>query len=212
MQERAAQDNQGQPAGASTSITVAAGVHDVAARQGSFEQSQHVVARGGEVVEVHFQRLPDAAEPHSTTSVGWLGAQSGPETREGVSTAPSRAKWITVIALGSGAVIAAGLGLGFRIAAQDKANDAAGVHAERGWTNAECHGAAGGTPLCMQLKSDVDANRLYWGIATAATIGAGVLAAASAATWVLWRPKSAVVVARPSVGARSAGLLLDGQW
>jgi hypothetical protein len=210
VQERAAPGGDAKGPLASTSITVAAGEHDVTARQGSVEESQHVAARGGELVEVHFQRLPDAAAPSSTTSVGWLGAQSGPEM--GVSTAPSRAKWITVIALGSGAVVAAALGLGFGIAAQDKANDAGGLHAEPGWTRSECWAASGGSPLCTQLKSDVAANRQDWGVATASYIGAGVLAAASAATWVLWKPKSAPVVARPSVGSRSAGLLLDGQW
>jgi hypothetical protein len=214
VQERAAPggDAKGQPVRASISITVAAGEHDVTARQGSGEESQHVVARGGELVELHFQRLPDAVQPPSTTPVGWLGAESGQEMREGVSTARSRAKWVTVIALGSGAVVAAAFGLGFGIAAQDKANDAGGLHAAPGWTKSECSDASVGSPLCMQLKSDVDANRHYWGIATASTIGAGVLAAASAATWVLWKPKSAALVARPMVGSASAGLFLDGQW
>jgi hypothetical protein len=201
-------DAKGPPA--STSITVAAGEHDVTARQGSVEESQHVAARGGELVEVHFQRLPDAATAPSTTAVGWLGAESGPEM--GVSAAPSRAKWITVIALGSGAVVAGALGLGFNIAAGDKANDAGSLHAEPGWTSSECSGAGGGSPLCTRLRSDVAANRQDWAVATASTIGAGVLAAASAATWVLWKPKSAAVVARPSVGARGGGLVLDGQW
>jgi hypothetical protein len=210
VRERAAAGGDAKGPTASTSITVAAGEHDVTARQGSVEESQHVAARGGELVEVHFQRVPDAAAPPSTTPVGWIGAESGQEV--GGRTATSRAKWITVIALGSGAVVAAALGLGFNIAARDKANDAGRLHAAPGWTRSECWGASGGSALCTQLRSDVAANRQEWGISTAATIGAGVLAAASAATWVLWKPKSAAVVARPSVGARSGGLILDGQW
>jgi hypothetical protein len=210
VRERAVPGGDAKGPPASTSITIAAGEHDVTARQGSVEESQHIAARGGELVEMHFQRMPDAAAPASTTSVGWLGAESGQEV--GGRTATSRAKWITVIALGSGAVVAAALGLGFNIAARDQANDAGALHAAPGWTSSECWGASGGSPLCTQLRSDVAANRQDWGISTASTIGAGVLAAASAATWVLWKPKSAAVVARPSVGARSGGLLLDGQW
>ena len=210
VQERVAPGGDAKGPPASTSITVAAGEHDVTARQGSVEESQHVAARGGELVEVHFQRLPDAAAPPPTTSVGWLGAESGPEM--GVSAAPSRAKWITVIALSSGAVVAAAVGLGFGIAARDKANDAGSLHAEPGWTSTGCSGANAGSAPCRELASAVDANRLNWGISTASYVCAGALAAASAATWVLWKPKSAALVARPSVGARSGGLVLDGQW
>lgn len=210
VQERAVPGGDAKGPPASTSIMVAAGEHDVTARQGSVEESQHIAARGGELVEMHFQRMPDAAAPASTTSVGWLGAESGQEV--GDRTATSRAKWITVIALGSGAVVAGALGLGFNIAARDKANDAGSLHAAPGWTSTGCSGANGGSPPCTQLRSDVAANRQDWGISTASTLGAGVLAAACAATWVLWKPKSAAVVARPSVGTRSGGLVLDGQW
>ncbi len=209
LQERAAPGD-AQPPPVSTAITVAAGEHDVTARQGSVEESQHVLARGGELVEVHFQRLPDAVPPPSTTSVGWFAAESPQDL--GVRTAPSRAKWITVVALGSGAVAAAALGLHFGLTAQDQANNAGHLRAEPGFTSRVCSGVNGSSPFCVELKSDVAANRQDWGIATASYVGAGVLAAAAAATGVLWKPKSTAVVARPSVGARSVGLVLDGQW
>jgi hypothetical protein len=217
VQERAALVNEpaGQGGGHAL-IVIAPGEHDVTARQGAVVESQHVVARGGELVEVHFQRLPDATPAATMT---WSAGASGQEAREGVESAPSRAKWVTFIALGSGAAIAAVVGVGFGVAAQNKANDVralrAGLGSASGWTNSECAGASGSAPSCGQLNSDVSANRQDWTISTAAFIGAGVLAGASAAALTLWhtgKPKASSVRVRPVVDARSAGVLLGGEW
>jgi hypothetical protein len=192
------------------SIVIAAGEHEVSARQGTVVEAQHVAARGGELVEMHFQRIPDAPGP---AAIGWV--ENG-ETRERADGASSRAKWITVIALGSGAVVAAGMGVAFGIASTNKASDVQSLHndlaAGSPWATTECSGASGSSALCTELKSDVDANRQYWAFSAASYIGAGVLGAASVATWILWKPKSGAVVARPTLGGRSAGLVIDGQW
>ncbi len=194
------------PTGSPTaSIVIAAGEHDVSARQGTVAESQHVTAKGGELVDVHFQRVPDAPGP--VAAIGW--ADGGP-MRERAEGTTSRAKWITVIALGSGAVVLAGVGVAFGIASQNKASDVQSLHNDL--APGECLGASGGSVPCMQLKSAIDANRQYWTLSTASFIGAGVLGAASVATWTLWRPKSGAVVARPTLSARGAGLVLGGQW
>jgi tetratricopeptide (TPR) repeat protein len=196
-----------------TTIAIAAGDHDVAARQGTVSESQHVTARGGELVEVHFQRMPDAPMPAS--AIGWAG---GGDAREHAEGAAPRGKWITVVALGSGAVVAAGLGVAFGVASRNEANEVQSLHNEiapgSAWTNTQspCAGASGSSRLCAQLKTALDANREDWTVSAASYVAAGVLGAASLATWMLWKPKSGAVVARPAVGAQSAGLVLSGQW
>jgi hypothetical protein len=198
------------------SIVTAAGQHDVTARQGTVVETQHVVARGGELVELHFQRVPDGPEPASAIGQSVPASTEIGERTEGTT---SRAKWITVVALGSGAVIAAGLGVGFGIASNNKFIDVQGLHdqldAGPPGMGGACSGASASTPLCTKLKDDVAANRLDWTVSATAFVGAGVLALASVATWRLWRtdkPKAGSVLVRPTLSARSAGLVLGGQW
>jgi hypothetical protein len=64
----------------------------------------------------------------------------------------------------------------------------------------------------MQVKSDVDANRTYWTVSAASYVGAGVLGAASLATWILWKPKSGAIAARPILDAQTGGVVVDGRW
>jgi hypothetical protein len=193
-----------------TSILVAAGEHDVSARQGTLSETQHMTARGGELVELHFQRVAPAPAP--AMAIGWAGSS---ETREHADGSAPRAKWITVVALGSAAVVAAGFGVGFGIAAANKANDAQNAQNEirpgSAWNSSRCSGA-NASPLCTQLKGDVDANRAYWTVSAAAYVGAGVLGAASLATWKLWKPKSGAIAARPMLGTQLGGVVVDGRW
>jgi tetratricopeptide (TPR) repeat protein len=191
-----------------TSIAVAAGEHEVSARQGTLSETQHVTARGGELVELHFQRV--AAAPAPAVAIGWTG---NGEAHERAESGASRAKWITVVALGSAAVVAAGFGVGFGIAAANKASDAQNVQNGFGsaWSSSRCYGASA-PPSCTQLASDVDSNRLNWGISAASYVGAGVLGAASFATWMLWKPKAGAIAARPMFDAQTGGVVVDGRW
>jgi len=188
-----------------TLIVVAAGEHEVTARQGALWETQHVTARGGELVELHFQRV--AAAPAPAVATGWTGS----ETQGRAEGGASRAKWVTVVALGSAAVVAAGFGVGFGIAAANKASDAQNVQNGLGSGNSQCHGASA-PPSSAQLKGDVDANRTYWTVSPASYVGAGVLGAASLATWMLWKPKSGAIAARPLLDAQTGGVVVDGRW
>ena len=193
-----------------TSIVVAAGEHEVTARQGALSETQHVTARGGELVELHFQRVADAPPPAVA-----IAPTPGRETQERAESDEPRAKWIPVVVLGSAAVIAAGLGVGFGIAAANKANVAQDVQNQispgSAWNGNQCFGGSA-SPLCTQLKGDVDTNRAYWTVSVASYVSAGVLAAASVATWMLWKPKSGAVAARPMLSAQSGGVVVDGCW
>jgi len=195
-----------------TSIEIAAGQHEVSAQQGTLAETQHVTARGGELVELHFQRVADA--PGSSVAIGWTGG--GDETRErAASAAVPRAKWITVVALGSAAVVAAGFGVAFGIAAGSKADDAQSVQNQISpgstWSASRCHGASA-SPLCTQLQDDVDANRTYWTASVASYVAAGALGVGSLATWMLWKPKAAAVAVRPTLGAQTGGVVVNGRW
>jgi len=66
--------------------------------------------------------------------------------------------------------------------------------------------------LCTQLKSEVDANRRDWTLAAIAYASAGVLGVASLTTWIVWKPRAGALAARPTLDARGAGFVLDGQW
>jgi hypothetical protein len=200
------------PPGAPTAtITVSGGEHDVTSRLGTAVETQHVSAKGGEAAELHFQRLPNA--PSTSPAAAWVPARDAGDRAEAMQ---SRAKWITVIALGSSALVAAGMGVGFEVASGSNAADAQKVQNQlasgSASTGQPCAGSSSSNALCNQLRTDVDSNRLNWTIATASYVTAGVLGAAAAATWVLWRPRGAAVTARPAVGAQSAGVVLSGQW
>jgi hypothetical protein len=202
------------PAGAApTTLVIAEGEHDVSAKQGATAESQHVVAHGGEALEVHFQRLPDAAQAFPTPTGG------EPDPREAVEGGVSpRAKWATVIALGSGAALAAGVGVGFAIATQNKAANVHSLQSEiapSGLTGTQCAEPSAPAASCAQLKNDLDANRRDWAISTAAFLGAGVLAGASAAAWTLWRtrpPSAAALRLQPMVATHGSGLSIGGGW
>ena len=103
--------------------------------------------------------------------------------------------------------------MGFGIAAANKADDAQNVQNSPGsaWSSSRCHGVSA-SPLCTQLKGDVDANRAYWTVSAASYVGAGVLGAASLATWMLWKPKSGAIAARPMLDGQTGGVVVDGRW
>jgi hypothetical protein len=109
--------------------------------------------------------------------------------------------------------------VGFGIAATNKANDAQRVQNDIGpgssWSGNQCLGASA-SPSCAQLKGDVDANRRYWNrywnASALSYVGAGVLGAASLAAWMLWKPKSGALAARPMLGAQGGGVVIDGRW
>jgi hypothetical protein len=199
------------PNAPAASIAIAVGEHDVSARQGTVSETQHMTAAGGALVELHFQRVPDA--PAQAPAIERTASAHAPASVPVTTSHPER---VAVVVLGAGALAATGLGLAFDVAAQSQAGD---VQSTRNtlatgstWTNRECSGANASTRLCTQLKSEVDANRQDWTVAAIAYVGAGVLGVASLVTWIGWKPKSGAFTARPTLDARGAGFVLDRQW
>jgi hypothetical protein len=121
------------------------------------------------------------------------------------------------LALGSGAVLAAGVGVGFAIAARQQASNAQTISTtiDPNGTGTACYGAAGSSASCVTFNDDTQAAKRNWTISIASYVGAGVLGAASLATWMLWRPTSPAKVGvrmAPAVSAHTAGLVLHGEW
>jgi tetratricopeptide repeat protein len=203
----------GTPGNPIASIVIAAGDHEVSATQATMVETQHVVARGGELVEAHFQRVPNVSAVPQAAGQNVLPSPPQSESRAGTS----QAKWITVIALGSGAIVAAALGLDFALMSQGKLSQTRRLMDELDggstWKGSECNGVA--TENCAQLNSDVEAIRQYWWISNAAYVSAGVLLLGAAATWTLWptnKAKTSAAFLRPALSAHRAGFELGTQW
>jgi len=200
----------GEPA---TSIVISAGEHEVSARDGTLVQSQHVVASAGERIAVHFQRIPDARES-SNSGIGWMGAQTSDESER----TNSKAKWITVIGLGSAAVVATGVAIGFSVATLHSASDANTLMDQ---VRAQTGGDWGCSPptlaaQCPQVRVDRQsehnsatlANGFYGAAAGLAVLGVG--------SFLFWpSPKGAsasFVRPFPLLGDRAAGAGVTGAW
>jgi hypothetical protein len=186
-------------------VVLAPGAHEIVSRQGALVETQTVVAKAGDVLEAHFQRVSDA--PVATVPAS-LPAMTE-ERRDGTA---SRAKWMTVIGLGSGAVIALGVGIGFAVASDNSANQARAISAQLNGSNA-CN--APRPPQCAQLEQAFQATNDQHQLAVGFEVAAGVLGATMVATWFLWRPAqqhAGAVQVRPGLNARGAGLTVLGEW
>jgi hypothetical protein len=200
------------------SIVVCEGAHDVLARQGALEQTQHVSAHGGELVDVSFELTgPSPADAAPSPSVA--NAASTPVAApEPTPATSSNAKWITVLATGGGAVVAAGIGIGFALASQQSSKDTQATRSlidvadsQRAWSGSECSAPSSSTAsLCSRLDSQSASQNRQATASNWAYGVAGVLGAASVASFLLW-PGSSVRL-QPMVGGRTAGLSAGGAW
>jgi hypothetical protein len=91
-------DGVAQGRGPALSVPIAAGDHEVTCVLGTMVETQPIAAGGGELVEVHFQRVPDAVA---------IPVRSG--ERPAVA-GHSPAKWIAVGGLAAAAMAAGGVG------------------------------------------------------------------------------------------------------
>jgi hypothetical protein len=198
------------PSRATLSIVVAAGEHDVSAHLGTSTETQHVVVRGGELVEVHLQRLPDAS---AATPASVPAAVRSPEDTGTPRADPrSRARRIAVATLGSAALAATGVAIGFSIAFEQNASDARALRQAIGSpASAGCQPPSPAAQ-CPQLGAIDDAEERNGALATGFYIAGGAAAALAAATWVLWPQSHSKLGASPMVGHGTAGLALSGIW
>ena len=191
---------------ASLSVVVAAGSHDITSQNGTVVETRHITAHGGELVEIHFQRVPDA---HAA-------ATTAPDLRASAKYNVHRIfvqpKWLAILGLGAAAITAASVAIGFTIAYDNNAPQVSSLVRE--YLPNTCSASSSVAP-CPHLRSAVDAQHRDAALATGFYIGAEVAAMTAAATWLL-RPRqersAAPFAATPLVVLSGAGLALSGFW
>ncbi len=188
------------------SMVVRVGEHDVTARQERITEAKHVLARGGELVEVHFQRVVDTpaqvAIARSTQDVGLT------TSHDQLVRTTSPAKWIALIGTGSMALTAAGLGFGFGIASNQNAEVAHTLSAQLQKTGS-CAGPSA-LAQCGQLRGAIQSANDFHALSDGMFLTGGAFAAATGLIWWLW-PSSTLRV-QPSMTGSGAAIVASGQW
>ena len=190
---------------------IAPGEHEVTARDGPLLQSEHVVARAGEGLDVHFQRLPDApiAAP-STLSA----PPPGPVPNETPAPRHSGVPWIPLVAVEAAAVVAAGTAIGFGLAYDHFRSEADFLNGQVGPSGCLPMNA---DPQCPQLHSDRHTERTDAAIAEGLYATAGALAVLGGVLWLVWpapRGGSSACLLHPIVWTadRTTGAAITGSW
>jgi hypothetical protein len=186
-------------------VDVVAGHHDVEVRFGSAVKTVGVEALAGQDVRADFSALEPSgpnggtALPSPVAVAAPALAESLPVPEERPVSSSSTARLVTVVVVGSAAVLAGGIGLGYGIASSHDASIAASLRQQA----PTCAGVS--SPDCQRLVSDVSAQQNDHVISTAMWIVGGALAVGAVGALFLW-PRGAATVAFsivPAVGARS---------
>jgi hypothetical protein len=146
-------------------------------RPGTTPVEQRLILRAGEkarVVTVTLRPVRDETPPDETDK-----KETPPPPVPEPLTSP---RHIVVGALGLGALVALGTGIGFTVQANKKGQSAANMR--NGLAPNACLGAD--TTLCQSLADAVQAQHSDMNAATGLFVGAGVLAAGAVASWFLW--------------------------
>jgi hypothetical protein len=201
---------------------VAAGTHTVRARLGDQTETVSVSCAPGQTVQAKIDIVLTGAPllpvPTARESIANLQG-TGQKPPKDERYAASGARVATLVALGVGAVALLGTGIGLEVASS-KASSAAAADATQlqygGISSSVCSDPmmAESITACSSLANELSAHSADASAATGLFVGAGVLAATFAVTWVLW-PKArlgeqAAVV--PLVSPSMAGLGLGGSF
>ena len=120
---------------AKVSVVVAPGSHDVMAQAGPIIETRHIVARGGELLDIHFQRVGDA-EPAPPSEAAHADDVHPADDKSVRFTL--RPKWAAVIGFGAAAVGTDAVGAFFAFTSSQSASQASLLQGEVN--------AAGGCP------------------------------------------------------------------
>ncbi|HLY84329.1 MAG TPA: hypothetical protein VKQ71_15185 [Acidimicrobiales bacterium] len=198
-------------------VYVAPGDHDLRAQLGSGERSVHITSMAGGVVTARF--APEPPPPSRPASVlppappTPLAAHEAPPPSRAT---PSTAKIATVAAMGGVAVAAAAMAVGFGVAAKNDQDHAADLRAQMGNNSSSCSppGSPSLPAQCPQLQAATDDQHSKFWLQIGFYVGAGTLAVAGAATWLLWPNASAQSgwTVRPSFDGCAATAVLAGSF
>jgi hypothetical protein len=212
-------DNQILPAKAPLAepADVAAGTHTVQARLGGQTKSAQVSPSAGQTVAVKLDLVPIGAAlvvvPIPRDSLANVQAQEEPVRAEQASVA----KAVTLVALGVGAIALLGAGVGLEVASSSASSSAAtdkmNIQGSQTSVFSQCNSPTL-SPACATLANEVSTHSTDANLGTGMFIGAGVLAAAFAVTWVVW-PKTRGgdgTMVLPLLSPNAAGLGLRGSF
>jgi hypothetical protein len=198
-------------------VYIAAGEHDLTSKIGSAQRSMHVTAVAGKVISVSFmaEEAPPAPAPASPPPAPVVAIEK-PVAIDGAAPPPQggtqTAKVVTVVALGSSAVAAAAVALGFGVGTRNAENRANGLRGGLSSTSACSAGQPSIPASCSALQSAVDTQGRDYGLQLGFYTGAGVLAVAAVTSWLVWPHRAAPSAwsIEPAFAARSASAQLVG--
>jgi hypothetical protein len=185
-------------------LDVTPGKHSVEARLGGKGSSVEVFAAAGQESSAMFRAEDMRVSVATSTAAPAQGPDAVTPPKE--ETHASSAKWITVGALGVGALIAGGVGVGFLAGAGSQQTKADSAKAQLPAGSFGCAGVTTGP--CQDLATANDAHSSDQGAAIGFLIGGGVLAAAAIGALVFW-PKSSKAASAwiaPSAGPHGASV------
>jgi len=201
-------------------VDVAPGHHDVEARLGTMVKTLGVDALAGQTMQADFRGMgaPPVAAPGATAPQAEGGPPPGsepppppPDTaqKQGTFFTP---RVITAASLAGAAVIALGTGVGFAVAATSNQGTAQGYASQH--PNA-CSSFAPIPDVCASWRGAVNGQNTDTTLSYVGYIAAGVFAAASVATYLLWPSEAKSTVSTwimPTVSPAGVGLGAVGRF
>jgi hypothetical protein len=191
-------------------VDVSPGAHTVALTGPSGNDLRAIVVPAAQTVEVTFVASTAAASSPETGAPA-IGESNRPPPRQEIVRAPATAApepfWTArnawAVAVGAAAVVSAGVGLGFGLAADSQRSSINSMRAGR--DSSFCTSPANAS-YCESLRSEVQAQQRDATVSTAAFGAAGALAAGAIVLWAVWpkaSPKPAAWwLVAPLVGSR----------
>ena len=116
------------------------------------------------------------------------------------------------VALGGAAIVAVGIGIGMRISASSKGDDATSAARDPGAASG-CLGAS--TSACDRVRADAESERGRKNAATALFVGGAGLAVVGLASFFFWPSRAsntAAITILPAIAAGSGGLIATGNF
>jgi hypothetical protein len=193
-------------------IDVLPGTHTISAGAGDSREVKTVDVAAKQTADVRFQATTTAvASPGAESDAALAPRAEGAGRQPGGHTWTAKHGW--VVALGAAAVVSAGVGLGFGLAANDNRSSIDGM--QQGIDSSFCTMPAN-SGFCGRLRSMAEAQRNDAAVSNVAFGFAGALAVASVVVWVTW-PKEdlrrrGMWWITPSVGDRSGGMVAAGRF
>lgn len=201
-------------------IDVASGKHKVECKQGTASQSVELDLVVGQTVSVRFLPPSDGQAPATPTVTTVRAQHEAPGPDRAADGSGSSTKTILGLSLAGGALVAAGLGVGFLVASGSAGDDAARIRSTLSESTSGCYRSQ--TQACRELSDAVGDESTLKNVSTGAFVAAGALAVGSAAVLLLWpsrggpsltgRPATGRLTVSPTTAGGGVGAVFSGSF